>query len=130
MISVKATREGLPGKTTSSGFIIDTAVSFVALPSTRALHRFVHLRNPANGNTAIAQVLDVGPWNEHDDAYVFNGSRPASEHGEHVVYVNGVPQQKIEPEKVTGAGIDLGQRVWNDLGMTGNGQVEWEFLLL
>ena len=78
---VKATREGLVGQTTASGYVIDTIVPFVALPSTRAVHRLVRLNNPATQKTTYAVVLDVGPWNEHDDAYVFGGSRPQAETG-------------------------------------------------
>ena len=119
MITVKATREGLPGALTSSGYRIDTVVPFVALPSTAALHRFVRVTNPENGRTAIAIVLDVGPWNTHDDAYVFNGKRPAAESG----------QSLSGTGKTNGAGIDLGQAVWIALGMTDNSNVAWEFLV-
>ena len=114
---VKATREGLVGDKTSSGYVIDRFVSFVALPSTKALHRFVRITNPANGKSTIAQVLDVGPFNQHDDEYVLNGARPQSEAG---VSVSG--------QGTNGAGIDLGERVWSELGMTDNTEVEWEFI--
>lgn len=117
MITVKATREGLVGHQTSSGYRIDNAVPYVALPSTHALFRFVRLRNPANGLRALAVVLDVGPWNVHDDAYVLNGARPQAE--------TGLDQYGRE---TNGAGIDLGQRVWFELGMTDNGPIEWEFV--
>lgn len=114
---VFATREGLEGQLTSSGYHIDTAVPFVALPSVKALHRFVRVSNPANGKSTLAVVLDVGPWNEHDDAYVFDGHRPASESG---LSVSGRGTNK--------AGIDLGEYVWRALGMTGNSEVDWEFI--
>lgn len=117
MITVKSTREGLLGSRTSSGYIIDTVVSFVALPSTKALGRFVKVVNPANGRSTYAQVLDVGPWNENDDEYVFSGARPQSEMG---VSVSGHGTNK--------SGIDLGEAVWRALGMTGNDPVSWEFL--
>lgn len=114
---VRATREGLPGQRTASGYVIDAVVPFVALPSTRAVSRFVRVVNPANHRSTIAIVLDVGPWNEHDDAYVFEGARPAAERG---VDTRG--------RKTNGAGIDLGERVWRALGMVDNGPVEWEFI--
>lgn len=115
---------------TASGYVIDKVVSFVALPSVAALGKHVRVTNPLNGKTTIAQVLDVGPWNEHDDAYVFGLARPAAERGEHVVYVGKPPQpvQRTEPAVVNGAGIDLGERVWADLGMAGNTEVSWEFV--
>ena len=117
MVRVKATREGDIGKLTATGYRIDTVVPFVALPSTHALYRFVRLRNPANGAVALAVVLDVGPWNEHDDAYVFGVRRPAAENG------------RDERNRVTnGAGIDLSERIWFELGMKDNAEIEWEFL--
>lgn len=114
---VKATREGRIGKPTATGYIVDRAVPFVALPSTRALRRFVRLSNPATGRSCLAIVLDVGPWNEHDDAYVFTKTRPAAESGvdEHGRTTNH-------------AGIDLGERVWVELAMRDNSDVEWEFI--
>lgn len=118
MITVKATREGLPGGKTSSGYRIDAVVPFVALPAAAALRLWVRVTNPANGKSVRALVLDVGPWNEHDNAYVFGGARPAAEHGLDVSH-NGI---------TNGAGIDLGEAVWTALGMTDNGQVSWEFV--
>lgn len=117
MITVKATREGLVGSKTATGWIIDTERLFVALPSTRALHKRVRVMNPANGRSCEAEVLDVGPWNEHDDEYVFRGARPQAEMG---VSVSGVGTNR--------AGIDLGEAVWRSLGMRDNGAVEWEFV--
>jgi hypothetical protein len=117
MITVKATREGLVGFKTSSGYVIDTVIPFVALPAVRALHRFVRVVNPATGKRVIAFVADVGPWNEHDDAYVFDGQRPAAESG-----------TDTRERATNRAGIDLGEAVWNGLGMEGNGSVSWEFI--
>jgi hypothetical protein len=119
MISVKATREGLVGHKTASGYVIDTVVPFVALPSTKALRRFVHVRNPITGKSCLAVVLDVGPWNEHDDAYVFGGQRPQAE----------LSDVDSFGRHTNGAGIDLGEAVWAALGMKGNGLVEWEFVI-
>jgi hypothetical protein len=121
-MTVKATREGLVGKLTASGWKIDTTTLFVALPSRLALNRFVTVTNPLNGKTVRAEVKDVGPWNIHDNAYIFGGARPMSESG-----------WKISPSGVmikgttNGAGIDLGEAVWNELEMKDNGDVEWDF---
>lgn len=115
-MQVKATREGLVGGVTSSGYVIDKVVPFVALPSTKALGLFIRISNPLNGKSTLAIVLDVGPWNEHDDAYVFNGERPQAETG---VDMFG--------RKTNKSGIDLGEKVWALLGMKGNTQVDWEF---
>lgn len=114
---VKATREGLVGRPTATGWIIDTVTPFVALPSTHALRRQVKVTNPANGQSIIASVRDVGPWNEHDDDYVFRGERPMAESG-----------TDTRGRKTNGAGIDLGEAVWHALGMTDNAEVDWEFI--
>ena len=117
---VKATREGLIGDVTASGWRIDAERSFVALPSHKALHRFVLVTNPLTGLSTRAEVLDVGPWCEHDDAYVFEGARPLSESGWHVDTTG-----KLVQGITNGAGIDLGEAVWRALAMTDNGDVEW-----
>lgn len=118
-MTVLATREGLVGQRTSSGYVIDPVVSFVALPSVKALHAHVKVTNVINMKTAIAEVLDVGPHNSRDDAYVFGGARPLAESGTSDAGPNTARNK---------AGIDLGQRVWNELGMLDNGDVMWEFL--
>lgn len=118
MIRVKATREGLLHHPTASGYVIDQIVPFVALPSIKALHRFVKLHNPANGRMCFAIVLDVGPWNIHDDAYVFRGERPQAETGTDATW----------GRETNGAGIDLSEAVWARLGMQDNGEIEWEFI--
>ena len=135
MIRVKATREGLVGKQTACGWTIDTVTPFVALPSERALHRQVRVSNPAAGKSIVATVLDVGPWNTHDDAYVFqpatNGVNPAIPSD-----FEGVTETRPASERgislsgdgTNGAGIDLGQAVWSALEMRDNGLVDWEFL--
>lgn len=114
---VKATREGLIGGTTASGYVVDRDVPFVALPSRKALGRFVRLSNPRNGRTCLAVVLDVGPWNVADDNYVFSGERPQAESG---VDLGG--------RRTNESGIDLGEAVWKSLGMKGNTKVDWYFV--
>lgn len=109
---VKATREGLVGQTTRSGYKIDQFVPFVALPSYRAVHRHVFITNPLNGMTCIACVLDIGPHFVNDDDYVFGGKRPRAE------TIAGMNK----------AGIDLGEYVWNHLGMKDNTEVDWKFI--
>lgn len=114
---VLSTREGLVGQKTASGYVIDRIVPFVALPSASALYRAVRVTNVRTGDSCIAIVLDVGPWNERDNEYVFGGERPAAESG---ISKSG--------KGTNGAGIDLGEWVWDTLGMTDNGEVDWEFV--
>jgi len=125
---VKATREGLNGQKTASGWVINASVPFVALPSHAALRLWVKVTKivtidgvTAPSKTVKALVLDVGPWYENDDAYVFGGQRPMAE-------TATPPAQAAKGLTSNGAGIDLGEAVWNELGMTDNGEVEWEFV--
>jgi hypothetical protein len=69
-VRLYATREGLVGRSTASGHIIQNADHFVALPSKSALGKTVTLAY--RGRTTQAPVLDVGPWNR-DDAWWDNG---------------------------------------------------------
>lgn len=111
---VRATREGLVGGTTASGYVIPphSAIPFVALPSRLALGRILRVTNPLNGTNCLAMVMDVGPHNTADDAYVFGTARPLAE---------SQPGGNL-------SGIDLGEKVWDLLQMADNTGVEWHFL--
>jgi hypothetical protein len=125
MIEVKATREGLVGKVTATGFRIDRNTPFVALPSKKALYSFVHIHCLDTDRRCLAIVLDVGPWNIDDDSYVYQGTRPLAEGG---IKVNE-SGQRIEGD-TNGAGIDLSEAVWRALNLPaigGSCKVEWEF---
>lgn len=110
---VLATREGLGGKVTASGYRIENNAPFVALPSRAALWDWVMVMNPATNKTCRARVLDIGPHFTDDHAYVFGDARPRAE---------------TPALRTNGAGIDLGERVWSELGMTDNGFVLWWFV--
>lgn len=116
---VKATREGLVGGTTASGWVVDAVFPFVALPSRAALHGWVRVRNPMTGRVCCAQVRDVGPWNTDDVAYVFAGARPQAETG-----------TDTSGRETNHAGIDLGEAVWTLLMMRDNTDVDWEWIVL
>jgi len=115
-VRVKATREGLTGTRTATGWRINSDVPFVALPSDAARYRTVALRNPLTGQTTRAIVLDVGPWFTDDEAYVFGSARPKAERA-----------VSLSRRVTNGAGIDLGERVWTALGLVDNTDVEWTF---
>jgi hypothetical protein len=119
-----ATREGLVGKMTASGWIINRTTFFAALPARRALHRKIRITNPLNGKSCEATILDVGPHNERDNAYVFDGARPLAEQGFHTIETGKPPV----PGNTNGAGIDLGEAVWNALEMRDNSNVDWSFI--
>lgn len=140
MIRVLATREGLIGGKTSTGWKINTVVPFVALPAFAALRQWVRVRNvkawnepdPKKWVVALALVMDVGPWNIDDDAYVFQAATMPGNFFTHQPDKSVRPQAESGTDKTgrktNGAGIDLGERVWQLLGMTDNSEVEWEFV--
>jgi hypothetical protein len=109
---VRATREGLLGQKTASGWVITPWVPAVALPSIAALHLRVLVTNPLNQRSCRCLVLDVGPHHTGDDAYVWGGARPKAE---------------TDPGS-NGAGIDLSEFVWNALGMLDNTEVDWTWM--
>ena len=123
-----ATREGLVGKTTSSGHVIAPDDRFVALPSKKALNRSVIVSY--RGKNATAPVLDVGPWNK-DDAWWESGSA----RGQFADLPRFVPEVWAAFENGYNGGrdgsgrfvtfpamIDLGDGVYTDLGMQ---QADW-----
>jgi hypothetical protein len=127
MKRVLATREGLVGSTTASGYTIQGGSWFVALPSRKALGKVVRLwlakdtqfdiRPPQGAPYLTAPVLDVGPWNTHDDDYVFGLARPLAELG-----------QSLSSQGTNKAGIDLSNAVFTAIGLTTNGYVWWDFV--
>ena len=117
MKQVFATREGLIGQKTASGYIVEEHMPFVALPSRKALWKWIFVHNPLNEKWCCAQVLDIGPWAIDDDEYVFGNARPRSELG--ISYSN---------KGTNKAGIDLSEKVWNLLHMKDNGSVSWCFI--
>lgn len=134
MISVFATREGLIGGKTASGYRVEAGVPFVALPSTAALRCWVRVVNPLNNKSCRALVLDIGPWNEKDHPYVF---QPLTTQLQGIMSIDLDGMKGIRPQAETGidsfgrttnkAGIDLGEAVWQALGMKDNGLVGWRF---
>ena len=114
-INIKATREGLEGQKTYSGWRINSSVNFVALPSLAAVRQSVIVTY--NHKSCRALVLDVGPWNIDDDSYVFGNTRPQAETG-----------TDKSGRKTNHAGIDLGEAVRNELGIVeDNVVVDWKF---
>jgi hypothetical protein len=125
MRTVKAMREKLVGKPTSTGYRIDKRMPFVALPARDALYRFIHLHALETDRRCIAIVLDIGPWNFDDDDYVFGDASPLS-----TKRIKNDGTNEIEGD-TNGAGIALGEAVWYTLRLplnNGNTEVEWEFI--
>lgn len=128
---IKATREGTTAEKlnpkTAYGFDTDED-KFVALPCTKAKGRWIEIVLP-DGTTAVVPVGDIGPWNgggtkaeprKYDDCYWETGSRPQSESG-----------TDKRGRKTNGAGIDLSQHLWVQLGLPEKGgetTVKWRFV--
>lgn len=140
--NVFATREGLVGGRTANGHIIQEHDHFVSLPSWTALNDLgeskymVKITTPS-GRSAVAPVMDVGPWNFKDNYW----HNPRNEFKDLPV---GVPQaEKAYYEDHNGglnesgvpvgnpSGIDIGDGTyWDDLGLTGGsaGKLDITFL--
>jgi hypothetical protein len=123
-----ATREGLVGQTTAGGHLITENDHFVALPSRKALNRSVIVSY--HGKSVSATVLDIGPWNR-DEAWWETGAA----RGQFADLPRFVPEVWVAFENGYNGGrdaigrfvtypamIDLGDGVYNDLGMQ---QADW-----
>jgi hypothetical protein len=140
--TVYATREGLVGGTTANGHVIQPNDHFVALPSRRVLcpngsqQYSVEVRNPATGQSEVAAVWDIGPWNEHDDYWNPSSQReawqdlPQGTPEAQAAYQHGYNggQDGSGRHVANPAGIDLADGTFAAIGMTDNGFVEVTFL--
>lgn len=124
---VTASREGRIGELTASGQVMRLSTIGVALPSTRALRKKIAVTY--GGQTVETSVIDVGPWFEHDDGYVFGARRPAAELGM-------IPDSETNPGTMrqarNSAGIDLSDGLIQLLGESPAGwglrSVSWRFV--
>lgn len=70
------------------------------------------------GRSVDCPVVDVGPWNTNDQAYVLQGKRPQAETG-----------TDLRGRKTNLAGIDLTPAAAEIIDLPGKGLVEWRFLI-
>ena len=90
---------------------------YIALPDRFTEERpQVRLHNLETGQTAIAEIWDVGPWNT-DDPYWDKDTRPQAESG-----------TDMSGRSTNGAGIDISPALAAVLGVQGKGLVDWEFI--
>ena len=119
-LRVQATREGLVGKTTASGHVIQVEDLFVALPDRSVLGRDIAVK--VGNSVVICRVLDIGP-HSLTDPYWQSGSRPLAETGLRSPISWGKARNR--------AGIDLSDGLWDHFGLDrkkGIVPVEWKFL--
>jgi N-acetylmuramoyl-L-alanine amidase len=95
---------------------------YVALPDRFEGDRpMVRVYNRASGESATAEIWDVGPW-MIDDCYWDKGTRPIAETKE------PLPSGPNQGEIPNGAGIDLSPALAAALQIDGMGEVDWEFV--
>jgi N-acetylmuramoyl-L-alanine amidase len=90
---------------------------YVALPDRfEDVRPNVRVHNRATGKSAVAAIMDVGPWNI-DDPYWVEGTRPQAE--------SGIDEDGDVTNK---AGMDLSPALADLIGIDGLGEVDWEFV--
>jgi len=112
------------GKRGSYGDYLSLKHLYVALPATVPPDSLVRIFGPTG--TAIARVLDKGPWNaarkrsrSRDDPYWLMRSRPQAESG-----------KDYTGRRTNGAGIDLSPALARKIGIKGRGRVDWELVVI
>ena len=97
--------------------VLNDSDLYVALPDKFTEERpAVQIHNRETGNSAIAEIWDVGPWNT-DDPYWDKDTRPQAETG-----------TDMSGRTTNGAGIDISPALAAALGISGKGLVDWEFI--
>jgi peptidoglycan hydrolase-like protein with peptidoglycan-binding domain len=76
----------------------------------------VKVTNKANGQSVVADIVDIGPWNINDPYWVTH-ARPEAETG-----------RDNTGRETNHAGIDLTPGTAKAIGIAGKGLVDWEFV--
>jgi Tol biopolymer transport system component len=138
--TIFATREGLVGRTTANGHVIQPTDRFAALPSKLVLARAggneFQVRITYKNTTVTVPVWDVGPWNTEDNYWDPSEQRlrwkdlpqcrPQAQAAYEAKYNDGKDQSGRQVKNP--AGIDLSDGTWTALGMTDNDRVVVEYL--
>jgi N-acetylmuramoyl-L-alanine amidase len=97
--------------------VLNDSDLYIALPDRFSEERpEVRIFNRESGQSAVAEIWDVGPWNT-DDPYWDKGTRPQAECG-----------TDMTGRTTNGAGIDLSPALAKALKIDGMGTVDWEFV--
>jgi outer membrane protein assembly factor BamB len=138
--TVFATREGLVGKTTANGHVIEPSDRFAAVPSRSVLAsnngKEFQVRITYKDKSLVVPIWDVGPWNTNDDYWDppeqrqqwkdLPQCRPQAQAAYQANYNGG--QDEFGRQVKNAAGIDLADGTWADLGLRDNDWVVVEFL--
>ncbi len=102
---------------------IDLTQHGCSLPCAVRAKRLVRITNKANGKSVIAPVVDKGPWNWTDSAYVLGDARPLAE-------TQHKDRTRADDKQIpsNNAGIDLLPLTARQLGSDGKIFVDWEFI--
>lgn len=106
------------GKRGAYGHLIDNKILGVALPASFKRDKLPKVRLFYKGKELVVPVVDKGPWNIDDDAYVSGEARPQAESG-----------KDTRGRKTNKAGIDLTPATARALGLPEQwlGKLDWEF---
>jgi hypothetical protein len=138
-VRVYATRQGLVGRVTSNGHVIQERDRFVALPSKKPLNpkggTTYQVELSYKGKTARAPVWDVGPWNIKDNYWdspreMFD-DLPRYTPQVNAAYYDNYNEGKDQFGRLVlfPAAIDIADGTyWDDLGMVGSDWVDVTFL--
>lgn len=138
---IRATRQGMVGGRTASGHRIQKRDRYVSLPSRRVTSKAKNpeywVRISYNGRSSTVPVLDVGPWNIHDNYWDAKrewwDDLPRGYPQDHAAYFDGYNKGVAEKGRVSHpTAMDVGDGAWwDDLGIKGDqAWVEVTFLWL
>jgi hypothetical protein len=112
-----------------NGVFLDDTSLYVAVPwnveDEAQRERGIRVYNRANGRNKVGKVWDKGPWMV-DDNYELTQTRPIAEQcfNSKTPLPRGPNAGKIPANP---AGIDVSPAMYEALGMTDNGLVDWEW---
>jgi hypothetical protein len=122
------TRMGMVGGRTANGYRIKPNDMFVSLPSWKSLSsrngNEYMVRLSANGKSVVVPVMDVGPWNRHDNFWDAERSwyknLPRGWPQDHAAYYEGHNKRRAEKGFVRfPTAVDVGDGAYWALGLKG-----------
>lgn len=125
---LRVTRQGMVGGRTANGHIIKRGDMFVSLPSWTSLSskggKEYMVRLSANGKSVVVPVMDVGPWNRHDNFWDTDRARykdlPVGWPEDHAAYYENYNRRRAETGWVRfPSAVDVADGAYWALGLDG-----------
>jgi hypothetical protein len=125
---LRVTRMGMVGGRTANGYRIKPRDFFASLPSWKSLSslegREYKVRLSANGESVVVPVMDVGPWNVHDNYWDAERQRfkdlPTGWPQDHAAYYENYNRRRAEKGWVRfPSAVDIGDGAYWALGLRG-----------